>query len=190
MVINALYKKYFQKSKILIYPLLDIKRGTQIVPSETYLSWLDVHEPEDKKLICVYETDEEGYEEFEKTTLLKHTRLCNYNKVNSHQTIFVFDFSDLGVDWNHLINGKYSRINDDLKRKIVNFYDKHSGNHVYVTSYMFPEKFFSRYAEILDVPESMLKDVGELCDKPDLEKEKLLIQVANFENITNSRLSL
>jgi hypothetical protein len=48
MVINALYKKYFQKSKIFIYPLLDIKRGTQIVPSETYLAWNDLYSPEDK----------------------------------------------------------------------------------------------------------------------------------------------
>ena len=54
MVINALYKKYFQKSKIFVYPLLDIRRGTQIVPSETYLSWNDLHNPEDKKLDCVY----------------------------------------------------------------------------------------------------------------------------------------
>jgi hypothetical protein len=190
MVINALYKKYFQKSKILIYPLLDIKRGTQTVPSETYISWHDVHVPEDKKLICVYETNESDYIEFEKNILLKHTRLCNYNKVSSKQSVFIFDFSDLGGDWNHLINGRYSRISDEIKRKIVNFYDKHSGNHVYVTSYMFPEKFFKRYAEILNVPESLLIEVGELCDKPDLEKEKLLIQVANFENVIDSGLSL
>lgn len=190
MVINALYKKYFQKSKILIYPLLDIKRGTQIVPSETYLAWNDTYNPEDRKLICVYETDEANYEDFEKRVLLKHTRLCDFNKVNDHQAVFVFDFSDLGSDWDHLVNGRYSKISDDIKRKIVNFYDKHSGNHVYVTSYMFPEKFFKRYAEILNVPENLLEEVGELCDKPDLEKEKLLIAVANFEDIKNSRLSL
>ena len=58
MVINALYKKYFQKSKIFIYPLLDIKRGTQIVPSETYLAWNDLYSPEDKKLICVYNAEQ------------------------------------------------------------------------------------------------------------------------------------
>lgn len=190
MVISALYKKYFQKSKIFIYPLLDIKRGTQIVPIETYLSWNDVYTPEDKKLICVYETNASEYEEFEKTVLLKHTRLCQINKVNSYQTVFVFDFSDLGNDWNHLINGRYSKISDEIKRKIVNFFNKHSGNYVYVTSYIYPEKFFKRYAELLDVSIELLENVGELCDKPDLEKEKLLIEVADFENISDSRLSL
>jgi hypothetical protein len=190
MVINALYKKYFQKSKIFVYPLLDIKRGTQVVPSETYFAWSDMYEPEDKKLICLYDTTEENFAEFEKETLLKHTRLCNYSKVNDKQAIFVFDFSDLGVDWNHMIYGRYSKINIEIKRKIVNFFDKHSGNYVYVTSYMFPEKFFNRYAELLKVSSKLLEEVGELCDKPDLEKEKLLIEVANFENISDSRLSL
>jgi hypothetical protein len=190
MVINALYKKYFQKSKIFAYPLLDIKRGTQIVPSETYFSWQDMFNPEDRKLICVYDLDDPNFAQFEKNTLLKHTRLCHYSKLNNKQAVFVFDFSDLGSDWDHMINGHYSKISKEVKRKVVDFFDKHSGNYVYVTSYMFPEKFFSRYAELLKVSAQLLEEVGELCDKPDLEKEKLLIQVANFENISDSRLSL
>jgi hypothetical protein len=190
MVINALYRKYFQKSKIFIYPLLDIKRGTQIVPSETYLAWNDTYFPEDRKLICIYDTDQPGYEDFEKTVILKHTRLHEYVKVDSSQSVCVFDFSDLGNDWDSLIDGKYSKINEQIKRKIVNFFDKNSGNHVYVTSYMFPESFFKRYAELLDVPVALLEEAGELCDKPNLEKEKLLIEVADFENINKSKLSL
>jgi hypothetical protein len=190
MVINALYKKYFQKSKIFIYPLLDIKRGTQIVPSETYLAWNDLCSPEDKKLICVYDTSQFGYTEFEKDVILKHTRLCEYNKVNATQSVCVFDFSDLEVDWDHLIMGNYSKISETIKRKIVNFFDKNSGNYVYVTSYMFPESFFKRYAEILDVSVTLLEEVGELCDRPNLEKEWLVMEVADFENINKSKLSL
>ncbi len=41
MVIDTLYRKYFQKSKIFIYPLLGIKQGTKIVPIETYLEQLN-----------------------------------------------------------------------------------------------------------------------------------------------------
>jgi len=190
MVINALYKKYFQKSKIFIYPLLDIKRGTQIVPSETYLAWNDLYSSEDKKLICVYNAEQFGFAEFEKDVLLKHDRLCDYNKINPSQCVCVFDFSDLGADWNKLITGKYSKISEGVKRKIVNFFDKNSGNHVYVTSYMFPKQFFKRYAEILNVSVTLLEEVGELCDKPDLEKERLTLEVANLETIDNSKLSL
>jgi len=189
MVINALYKKYFQKSKIFIYPLLDIKRGTEIVPSETYLAWNDKYTPEDKKLICLYSTDILDYKEFEKTVILKHSRLHEYVKVNDKQAVCVFDFSDLATDWNKMISGQYSKLTDNTKRKIVNFFDKHSGNYVYVTSYMFPKSFFSRYAEILDVPVNLLEEVGELCDKPNLEKEQLIMEIANLE-IKDSTLSL
>lgn len=190
MVINALYKKYFQKSKIFAYPLLDIKRGTQIVPSETYFSWINMYNPEDRKLVCVYDVNEPNFADFEKKVLLKHTRLCHYSKLTDTESVYVFDFYDLKSDWEHLINGHYSKISDEIKRKIVNFFDKQSGNYIYVTSYMYPEKFFKRYSEILKVPVALLEEVGELCDKPNLEKENLLVEVVNFENINNSRLSL
>jgi hypothetical protein len=54
MVINSIYRKYFQKSKIFLYPLLDIRRGTSVVPEETYVAWDDKYAPEDMKLVCVY----------------------------------------------------------------------------------------------------------------------------------------
>ncbi len=39
MALNEIYRKYFQKSKIFLYPLLDIPRGAKALPTETYLSW-------------------------------------------------------------------------------------------------------------------------------------------------------
>jgi hypothetical protein len=48
---------------------------------------------------------------------------------------------------------------------------------------LFPDKFYEQYASILNVDVSLLKTVGELCTKPDLEKETLLIIVENLENI-------
>ena len=56
MSIKTIYKKYFQKSKIFIYPLLDIKRGSPSVPTETYISWKENYNSEDIKLICLYKT--------------------------------------------------------------------------------------------------------------------------------------
>jgi len=183
MVIDALYKKYFQKSKIFLYPLLGIKKGTKIVPNETYLGWGTSISPEDMKLVCVYKTlDNPDYLNFEKDVLLKHSRLCDYVKANSTTSIFTFDFSDLDDDWGYFINGQYSKISMNIKRKILDFFDKNGGNHLYVKSYLFPEKFFDTYAEILDVSSDLLKSVGELCDKPNLDKEKLVLTVANLEN--------
>lgn len=184
MVIDALYRKYFQKSKIFIYPLLGIKQGTKFVPMETYLSWNTSLTTEDKKLVCVYKTkDTDDYINFENNVLLKHSRLCDYVPVNNTTTVFTFDFSDLENDWSHLIMGKYSKISINIKRKILDFFDKNGGNHIYVNSYLFPEKFFDNYASILNVPVELLKEVGELCDKPNLEKELLILDVVNLENL-------
>jgi len=183
MVINALYKKYFQKSKIFLYPLLDIKRGTSVVPDETYLGW-DTHvTPEDMKLVCVYHTRTDvEYVNFEKNVLLKHTRLSDY-VVSGDKTVFTFDFSDLEKDWFHIAYGRYSKVSNDIKRKILGFFDPKTGNYVYVTSYLYPEKHFQTYADLLGVNVEVIKSVGELCDKPDLDKENLVLEVANLEII-------
>ena len=183
MVINALYKKYFQKSKIFLYPLLDIKRGTSVVPEETYLGW-DTHvTPEDMKLVCVYYTRTDAeYINFEKNVLLKHTRLSDYTTAGD-KSIFTFYFSDLDKDWFHIAYGRYSKVSNDIKRKILNFFEKNSGNYVYVKGFLYPETHYSDYARILNVDIELLISVGELCDKPDLEKETLLIEVADLEKI-------
>ena len=190
MALNSVYKKYFQKSKVFLYPLLGIKRGVSVVPVETYFSWEGYYNSEDMKLICVYDirTDEE-YVLFEKNTLLKHNRLCDYIKVNS-QAIFTFDFSDMEDDWFHLINRRYSKIRLELKQKILGFFDKYSGNYAYIHSYLIPEKYFSNYAELLDVEPEMLIKVGELCSKPDTAKETVVIEIADLDNINEKLLNL
>lgn len=106
---------------MFLYPLLGIKRGVSVVPVETYFSWDGYYNSEDMKLICVYDVrKDDDYVLFEKNTLLKHNRLCDYIKVNS-QAILTFDFSDIEDDWFHLINGRYSKISLELKQKILGF---------------------------------------------------------------------
>lgn len=190
MALNSVYRKYFQKSKVFLYPLLGIKRGVSVVPVETYIMWQGYYISEDMKLICVYDirTDDE-YITFEKNILLSHTRLSDYVKVNS-QAVFTFDFSDLGDDWFHFTDGKYSKISMNLKQKILNFFDKYSGNYAYMHSYLIPEKYFNNYAELLDVEPEMLIKVGELCSKPDFAKETLVMDVADLENIEEKLLNL
>jgi len=184
MAITALYRKYFQKSKIFLYPLLDIRRGTSVIPSETYLAWNTSYITEDMKLICLYtrRTDQE-YIQFEKNVLLKHNRLCDYVIIDESNSVFTFDFSDLKQDWLHFINGKYSKMSIDIRRKILTYFAKNSGNYAYIESYLFPDNHFKNYAELLDVPVELLKSVGELCSKPDMEKEMLMIEVADLENL-------
>jgi hypothetical protein len=182
MAINALYKEYFQKSKIFMYPLLGIKRGSPALPSQTCIAWNDEITPEDAKLIAIYPIrHDEEYSKFEKTILLKHNRLIDYYVIND-ESYFIFDFNDLKDDWNHFINGKYSKISTSVKRKIHSYFDNHSANHVYMDSYLNPEKYFSIYSDLLDTSEELLRSIGELCSKPDLEKETIFIKKENLQN--------
>ena len=76
MGLNALYRKYFQKSKIFMYPLLDIKRGSLAVPTETYISWDNKYTSEDAKLVCVYHTSNSPeYIQFENSVPVSYTHL-------------------------------------------------------------------------------------------------------------------
>ena len=70
MSINALYRNYFQKSKIFVYPLLGIKKGSSVTPVQTYFGWNDYVTPEDMKLVTVFHArTDQDYVDFEKTYL-------------------------------------------------------------------------------------------------------------------------
>lgn len=175
MAVKSVYNKYFQKSKVFLYPLLGIKRGAKSIPSETYIAWNDKIKAEDMKLICLYHPDNSSnYLEHESDILLKHNRLIDVNIIDKTNKVFVFDFSDIENDWIKFINGKYSNISKETKSKILNFFDKNSANHVYMKSYLIPDKYFEDYAECLGVDIDLLEDVGELCPKINIEKETLV----------------
>ena len=186
MAIKSIYGKYFQKSKMFLYPLLGIKRGSKIVPSETYLAWESFYKTEDIKLICLYHPKEKNdYESFEKKVLLKHNRLVDIKNINENDKLFIFDFLDIEDDWKHVINGKYSKINPKLKGNIKSFFDVNSANYSYMNSYLYPNKYFEEYAECLGVNQDLLETVGELCAKPDIEKETFKVKQLEKKEIIN-----
>ena len=182
MKIKSLYDRYFQKSKVFLYPLLGIKRGVSTIPSETYLAWDPYYITEDVKLVCLYHPNNDDYKEYENKVLLKHTRLCDVYEIDKSNKIFIFDFSDLENDWKHFLEGKYSQISKKSKTKILEFFEKNSPNYVYMKSYLYPEKYFDDYAECLDVEVDMLKSVGELCEKPNVKSETLIMKKSNLQN--------
>jgi len=184
MAVKSVYNKYFQKSKVFLYPLLGFKRGIKVIPSETYLAWDQYYIPEDMKLVCLYHPNKSNeYEKYEKEVLLKHNRLCDIKQFDAHNKIFVFDFAELKDDWEYFINGKYSKISDDVKNKMLDFFDKNTANYIYMNSYLYPDNYFNDYAECLAVDVDILKTVGELCEKPNFEKETLIMKEAGKEII-------
>ncbi len=183
MPIKSIYTKYFQKSKMFLYPLLGIKKGAKVVPSETYLAWDPYYIPVDMKLICLYHPKEKDvYEKFEKQILLKNNRLVDIKTIDDNNKLFIFDFADLKNDWSMFLEGKYSKINSTTKEKILYFFPESSANYVYMRSYLYPKAFFKDYAEILDVDETFLSSIGELCNIPDIKKETLILK-ENLQNV-------
>jgi hypothetical protein len=176
MKLQALYKSYFQKSKIFLYPLLKIKRGAVAVPEQTYLVYEDIIKPEHRILLCKYKdrTDAE-YLEFEKERLFGHPAFKGYFKLKDGAKLFMFDFAFIGDDWDHLLNGRYSQISLENRKTIVNHFDKKTQVYYFIESYLFPKKYISEYARLLHVEPELLEEVGELCDKPDILKERLAV---------------
>lgn len=183
MKINSLYKDYVQKSRLFLYPTLDIKRGVSVTPIETFVSWDGHYAPEDGKLICLYYLrNDEDFRSFEKSKLLGNKLFHDFKQVEDNKGIYVFDFNGQRKDWDAFLKGKYSQFTADHKRKIKNFTGANSSDIPYIDSFLNPDKYFKMYAEMMHVNEKLLREVGELCSVPDLEKETIKINIINLES--------
>jgi hypothetical protein len=182
MAIKSLYRDYFQKSRIFLYPVLDIKRGSSVTPIQTHVSWEGNFSKEDMKFICLYHLrNDNEFLRFEKQKLLGNKHFFDFKIVEETKGVYIFDFSSLEHDWNCFITGSYSKMSNNHKRKIKDFYKQNNSHYSYIESYLHPERYFGMYSEILGVNISLLKEVGELCDIPDFKQEHLTVSIKNLE---------
>lgn len=181
-MIKTLTKEYIQKSRIFLYPLLNIRRGSGATPLESYVSWNDIVLPEECKLICTYTLrEDEDFKKFERTHLLGNTLFDSYYDLEDGTGAYVFTFSDYQDDWNHFMNGSYSNFKDKTKDKIVDFFTTSSTNKEHVMSYLYPERYYENYSNLLAVNVKVLKKVGQLCSQPDMYKENLTVKIKESE---------
>ena len=175
---KLLYRQYFQKSRVFLYPALDIRRGGSVTPIQTYVSWEDHYKPEDRKFVCLYHLrDDEDFTRFEKHKLLGNLNFHDFKQVEEDKGVYVFDYKFIGKDWDHFIEGRYSKMSSVHKRTITQFYGSYSSSFEYVESMLYPDKYYQKYAKILNVDIDLLKEVGELCSPPDLTRESLVMNV-------------
>jgi hypothetical protein len=174
------YKDYFQKSKIFLFPQLDLGKGS-IKPLSTYTSIPEVIAPEDYKLLCLYQlrTDKE-FLKFEKTKLFKHHRFESFRELVSGEGLYIFDFQDQKKNFDYFYEGKYSKLDDNFKQNIINYYVNKSSFNL-VDSYINPHNYYEIYSKLLLCPVSVLKETVELCDKPDLKREALQTVFKKFD---------
>ena len=179
---TKLYAEYFQKSKIFIYPVLGIARKSSIQVKETYISWLDVYNNQDMKLLCVYnDIHTESFKAFEVKVLLSSPLYYSHYKSAANEGIYIFDMSVIKKDWAHFLSGSYSKLSKVLKDAILKHYAK-GPEYDYVRSFLYPEDFFDTYASLLNVDVDLLKEVGQLCDKYNLDLENLKLSVELLES--------
>ena len=186
-MINELYMEYIQKSRIFLYPALEIKRGSSVTPIETYVSWEDVYTIADKKLICIYHLrDEIEFKTFEKVRLFGNSKYERFEYVEDDKGAYIFDLSYMGDNYDKIMEGKYSHVSESHKKLILNFFSSTKKHLEYIESYLYPEKYFDVYAKILS-PDDMnlmkktLIEVGELCEKLDFEREDLKLKIVNYD---------
>ena len=167
-----IYRKYFQKSFNFLYPLLGFSKNKFCKPHQTFIEWEGVYTKDDKKLICVYKrNDSEQWKEFEKSMLIEHEMLDCCIPIDDKIVVYVFDLNTFRDDYEHFLNGRYSKMSKLAKQRITSYYGIHTPEWVFMESYIFPESYFEKYSEILSIDVEILKRVGELCEVYTPEKE-------------------
>ena len=196
-MIKSLYKGphgngYFQKSRIFLYPALETKRIGSVTPINTFISWTGKITQDDRKLICTYYLrNDKEFVNFEKRALLNNELFDDFKEAKDDEKrvgIYIFDFNKYAVDFDTFLKGKYSRFKSTIKQRIKNHYNGNNSNSVYVDSFINPNKYYEMYSDILGMPVSQLKG-GELCDRPDFQKEHLRISIKE-DSITENSVNL
>lgn len=171
-MIKTLHNSYFQKSRIFLYPLLSIPRGSSVTPINTFTAWEGKYDHKDYKLICLYHLrDDKEFKDFEKSKLFSNKYFHEFFELEENKGMYVFDLADFKEDIDLFYDGKYSRLSSYSKTSIQAYFVKSKKNFAYIDSYLNPSHYYGIYSGLLECNEELLKTVGELCSKPDLEKE-------------------
>ena len=176
-MITHLPRKYIQKSSLFLYPQLRLSPTIRYKPVETYTGLnFDIH-PASGALILLYKRyNSKAFMRFETKELLSNEYFMDRFE-NDEYYVYVFNLSHLKSSYNHFISGSYSRFSEEAKVPILDYYSKGDEMTEYIESYLYPELYYDEYSKILNVDEHDLESVIELCDKPDLKKETLTLQL-------------
>jgi len=178
-MIDKIHKTYIQKSTLFLYPQLRIPNVTRYKPLGTYTGLnKDIH-PAAGALILMYKQfNSKSFYSFETKYLLSNEYFMNrfHSKDNY---VYVFNLSHLKSSYDKFLSGNYSRFSEEAKIPILDYYSKGDPMTEYIESYLYPELYYDEYSKALNMSEHDLHKVIELCDKPDLEKETLTLQLNN-----------
>ena len=105
----GVYLEYFQKSKVFLYPLLQIKKGITHVPIQTYVAWDNVYSVNDHKFFCEYKTKKtKVFNKFAADNLINNPLFEEAIELNESTQLYIYDFSSFKTDIKRFINDKYA----------------------------------------------------------------------------------
>jgi hypothetical protein len=167
---------YVQKSRIFLYPLIGAKNIDIHLQPKTYISWSSKIHPLDKKLIVIFDQTDKAPE-----LLINHEKRylfssgffdeSSYRQITNDKSLYIFNLENFKNDYNLFLEGRYSEMSDVAKEKIMKYYSISLDNVEYVESWLYPGRYYSIYADLLNVSQSTLSK--ELCSPPDMTKENL-----------------
>lgn len=192
-MIDSIYNSngdfYFPKSRVFLYPLLEMRRDNSVRPLNTYVAWKDNIVREDRWLICTfYLRNDVEYKAYEKRVLLGNPMFQDFKESDDGIGMYIFSFKKYAADWDNFLQGKYSKFSSATKDKIKKNYPGNSVDAVYIDSFLNPKKYYPIYARLLNVHISTLEG-GELCDMPDFNKETLKMSLKD-NSVKNNSLDL
>ena len=173
MILN-LYNKYFQKSKIFLYPFLELpKVDEKYFTIQTYLKYKDIS-IEECFIICVYNIkDVEYFTKYKKEKINRSIYFTSEETIDENKHIVIFNISKFKTDYHYFMLGQYSKFSSKSKDLIKKYFGARSPQYVYVDTFINPKDYYNEYSTLLDVSKETLEEVVELCDKFDYEKEWL-----------------
>ena len=177
---TELYTKYFSKSYTFLYPLLGLDSKQVCKPLATYLAIDDTISIVDRKLTLIYEfVDTPEWQRFKDVYIKSHYQYDDMFDITikgEDRIAVVFDFTTFAEDFDTFLAGQYSKFTPLSKKTIMQYYSSSPTLHEYLESFLYPQKYYSIYSSLLDVPTSALEEVVELCNRPDFDKETLKTQ--------------
>jgi hypothetical protein len=170
---------YIQKSKLLLYPLLDIPKDyLQPVTSYSFSKKKGIA-PEDYLLICKYKRDysEEYFER--RKELFAHEYFEDIFRGSEHDYL-IFNLTRYKKDIALFYKGKYSELSMTTKNAIYAYYNSTKVGPMFIDMHLNPERYHEMFACHFEEDEKgqdklleSIREAHETLNPPDMEKENL-----------------
>lgn len=175
---KKLYDKYFQKSYTFLFPITRISKNSRFNPLGTYIALDGIYKFEDCKLICLYKHDNDSvWNKFKYYNFTVNVKFEKEIVLDEYRSLIIFDLSEFKEDYEFFLQGKYSKFSDTLKQILKDFYKPTSPEWFYIDSFINPAKYFDIYSKLLETDIRVIKEVGELCNKYNEDKEHYTIKI-------------